>query len=812
MRKDIKNVEPVQPIRHKPRVSNHKTFGENIVHGDFTFNNHDYDQANWLVKIFGHAKFIRMFWRLFFPMLIWGVVTALVPILFMTMAKGVYQQDGVGIPIYESFSYTLSKFNYINIFVATAWTLMAYPIVGNYIGKNEPHKMQEAVRFVFYLIMCTCSIAMICEFIYAPTIAQAIVWKYSDVSKYDLSKLQLETGAIFPNQNAFHTYLTDLQRGFQLKYSTISIRYFAFTSYFLGWSSLFTPMFASKRNNRILVYSTIAGLVFFLIVYSGYLYGDVISNSEIAGTFNVNGTIVHEKICYAGYEKFEPLINISCGIYIGYSIVIPLYLTVYSFFPKFFKYIGIRTSNFFKNLYNSIVDKQSNIEYRISLKEYKKAKYQRKIKYYQDMIRYLTALPTARAVNKYYDEQERTIINKKNEIKINKYEQYLTSHKPKWDAIIAHCDVDLQQLRQQLKETKPTTHTLFYIDYDALKNIDDFERYYLWFSGASVPLRITPFKYFLIYKLHCHLWDHKNTQYFSFKVSPSCMVGVIKTSAGLFADQFAYGVFALALITFATNFNGNLLGMPGTTLNDGKEYYKLIVANASLISGYLGMVYNGFILLPQYFVSYYLGRNDRETAYHNSMLLMNWSFIVGIILCCIVLVYGSFVNYLIYPSNGATTIPVTWTGPGAAGKITFSQFWLDCFYMELILAIVEIFDSGTTVSFNILVAGGCKWTFFSDQFVRLVNIAVLVSLYYAKTDGVTWFNLYFGANMFIYYIVARSHSVIPAFICWIFIERGLALRSIDDEEKNISSNVLTQHLGKIIFNHNMKKKSKIYTD
>ena len=53
--------------------------------------------------------------------------------------------------------------------------MMAYPIVGNYIGKNEPHKMQEAVRFVFYLIMCTCSIAMICEFIYAPTIAQAIV-------------------------------------------------------------------------------------------------------------------------------------------------------------------------------------------------------------------------------------------------------------------------------------------------------------------------------------------------------------------------------------------------------------------------------------------------------------------------------------------------------------------------------------------------------------------------------------------------------------------------------------------------------------
>ena len=42
--------------------------------------------------------------------------------------------------------------------------------------------------------------------------------------------------------------------------------------------------------------------------------------------------------------------------------------------------------------------------------------------------------------------------------------------------------------------------------------------------------------------------------------------------------------------------------------------------------------------------------------------------------------------------------------------------------MELILAVVEIFDAGTTLSFNILATGGCKWTFFSDQFIRLVNI------------------------------------------------------------------------------------------
>ncbi|MBO6022344.1 hypothetical protein J6P59_04410 [bacterium] len=52
---------------------------------------------------------------------------------------------------------------------------MAYPIVGNYIGRNQVQKMQESVRFIFYMIMITCSIAMICEFIYAPMIAQNIV-------------------------------------------------------------------------------------------------------------------------------------------------------------------------------------------------------------------------------------------------------------------------------------------------------------------------------------------------------------------------------------------------------------------------------------------------------------------------------------------------------------------------------------------------------------------------------------------------------------------------------------------------------------
>ena len=61
MRKDIRNTSIIPPIVHKPRNFRHKTFGENVLHGDFTFNNEDYQKASKIVRIFGHSKFIRMF-------------------------------------------------------------------------------------------------------------------------------------------------------------------------------------------------------------------------------------------------------------------------------------------------------------------------------------------------------------------------------------------------------------------------------------------------------------------------------------------------------------------------------------------------------------------------------------------------------------------------------------------------------------------------------------------------------------------------------------------------------------------------------
>lgn len=809
MRKDIRNIDPVIPIVHKPRISNHKTFGENVVHGDFTFNNKDYLEANKLVRIFGHSKFIRMFWRLFFPMLIWGVITALVPILFDTMAKGYYH--ALGDTIYLSFSYTLGKFSYINIFVALAWVLMAYPIVGNYIGRNQPAKIQEAVRFVFYILIITSTIAMVCELIYAPLISQQIVWKYSNISDYNLSVLvHQHTNGQFASLNQMKVYFTDVQRGFQLRYSSICIRYFAFTSYLVGWASIYTPMFASRRNNKVLIISTVLGLVFFIVVYSSCLYtSNLPQDNHYIYTVGTEKIVTSETtyIPYNIYVLFEPLINQSCGIYIGYNAVIPVSLFVFTLFPRFFKSKSLAVSNYFKNLYNRMVDKQSDIEFKISQIRYKKFKLENKISSLQNLITDLTNIKKDRLTNNYYSEEKIAKINAKIDRKISHYKDILENNTPAWQEKISQYNKQIISLQEKFEKTPSTNKKLFYIDYEAMENIDTYERNFLWFSGNNVPLRINRFKYFLINTLKCPFWDSRNVQWISLRVSKNCMKNVWTTSGGAFINQFAYGVFGLTLVIFATNFNGNLLGIPGSTLEGGKEYYKTIVANASLISGYLGWVYNGFVLLPQYFVAYYLGKNDKETAYHNSLFLMNWSFVVGFVLCCIVLIYGAFINQLLYPSDGHTYIPFKLTG---GVEITWTQFYQDCFYMELILAIVEIFDAATTLGFNILVAGGSKWTFFSDQFIRLINIAALITLYYSTSSQIHWFNYMFSANIFIYYLIGRSHSVVPAFISWIFIERGLALRTVEKEDnKEILPNILDKKDIQIHVNNKLDKKTEI---
>ncbi len=794
MKKSIKNDAPVIPIVHKPRNTHHKTFGENIDHGNFTFNNEDYRKANGWAKVFGHSKFIRMLWRLMLPVMVYAIISSLAPLLFTTMISHAYH-DVYGTTISKIILYTWGKFGSINIIVATSWGIMLFPIVGNYIGRNKPQQMQEAVRFIFYIMMITSTIGVIIEFILAPEIAHKFIFKTADYTYYQ----DLINNIPITGSHAVKNFTS----AYQIYYSALSIKYFSFSSYFVGVAYIFIPMFSAMRKNSVLITSTVIGLIFFVIIYSAVLFGTQFDASKyLIETHKIsNGKT---KIVYipteVGYHNFAPVLNFSDGIFLGYQIIMPAVVIIYCFFPKMFKISTLFIKNSLKNIYNSMVDKQSNLEYKISKLENKKFDIEHKMQFNSMMVEGLQGLLKNRDENGNLSPELREL-NAKTQEKINYYQSIINNSHDIWLKEIDDLNKQINSLKAELANTPSTNKTLFYIDYSEYTNLNNYERTFLWFNGSDVPLKIGKFRSWLIHTFHIHCWDNKNTQILSFRVSGETMKHVWKTSGGVFADQMFYGVLSLVISIYATNFYGNLLGLQGSTPQEAGEYYKAIYFGTRLISNnFLNYLFGGILLLPQYFVAYYLGRNDKETAYHNSMILINWAIVFGFLLCLIILIYGACYNEAHFTKSiFETDLHTIWSNDGKTksvlDNITYTKFITDCFIMEAILAIVELFEVGTAMTFFILASGGCVWTWFSDQVVRILNLVALLLLYYGsqKINGqpaipaIYHYTTTCSANMIIYYIISRTHAVLPLFISWIFIERGLALRSIEQNHEIITS-------------------------
>lgn len=176
---------------------------------------------------------------------------------------------------------------------------------------------------------------------------------------------------------------------------------------------------------------------------------------------------------------------------------------------------------------------------------------------------------------------------------------------------------------------------------------------------------------------------------------------------------------------------------------------------------------------------------------------------------CVALLYAAFLNANTHPSaiNGMINIP---TSKNTHVGIPLSEFYKDIFYMELILALVQLFDANTTISYYIFNAGGSKWSFFCDQLFRILFVIVLAILHDGNTKPVEWFDNNYKYNLFIYYLISRLHSVIPAIISWIFIERGLVLRVVDKNiTEEITPNIVRKGEFIINLNNKLHKKTKI---
>lgn len=621
----IKNISSEDTYSKHVVSANAKSFSSRNIIQDFSFNDYEFKRAKILHKIFGNNKFVKAFLKLVFPSLFWGLFTALVPILFNTMINSFYNDSKIGNQMYLSVNYTAYLYGYLNPLVSS-FIFAAFPAIGNYIGQHNKHKLQEVMRWSTYISLIVCSLGLILEETFAEQIALSLVWQYT---------LPV-TGANLV----------------QTKYSIILIRWLAISGFFYLWLWLYVPTLSSMKNSRSLFYSSLIGFIYFIIAYPSFLTATWVD----AG----NGSLATPKI----QEHLYLVINGIGGIYLGYFIIQPLFLLLYTIFPKNFKILEARVHNIFIRIWN----------------------------------------------------------------KINTFSR------------------SYQLFSRNKDEKFPSLYILKSVNKE---EYTDFEKDTLLFqTGFHV----------------------------SFKRLKQMMV----LAWAVLLDQIFYATLNLILTVYGTNFHGYWNGWngigPGSdqdsalSLHMAKEYYKLILANVSLISSYIFTVYNGFSLLPQYFVAYYLGNGDKQTAYHNSTILTNWSIAFGLFLAIIILIYGSFINEIEYATNNPDSFYTFLYKDKNIPLGTYKQLWSDCYNMELIYALAVLFDTGVAMTYYILVAGGSRFIIIADSAIQLINALALLALYYTNYD-----------NFYVYYFVNRIHTFLKFIVGFIVIYMRGALWGIDSQ-------------------------------
>ena len=602
-------------------TSNSSLFTTRNIIQDFSFNDEEFRHAKIINKIFGTNKFIKVFLRLLFPSLFWGLFTALVPILFNTMINGFYQDSQIGNQLYLSVNYTSYLFSFLNPLICS-FIFACFPAVANYIAIHNKKKLQETLRWSVYITLIVCIIGLIFEEIFATQIALALVWQFTPpVTGVDLV---------------------------QTNYSVIIIRWLAFSSFFYLWLWLYVPTLSSMKNSRALFYSSVIGFIYFIISYPSYLHSTYVNVGS--------GTLATPDI----QDHLYGIINGIGGIYLGYFIIQPLFLLIYCYWPREFKVAEAWFINIFIYFWNGI--NRFSKDYQIATRK-----------------------------------------------RVQQFPKNYLVH-----------------------STTKEEYT-------------DYERDLLFFQTG-------------------------------FSVSAILLKQIFILAWVILLDQIFYAVLNLILMVYGTNYHGywnGWNGIPPThdaklNLHMAKEYYKLILANVSLISTYIFTIYSGFSLLPQYFVGYYIGFGDKQTAFHNSTILTNWSILFGLFIAIIIIIYGSFINELIYSTSDPNNFYYFVYHGKKVALGTYKQLWSDAFNMELIYALAVLFDTSVAMTYYILLSGGSKFIIFADSLIQLINSLALIGLYYTNYD-----------NFYVYYLVNRIHTFLKFFISLVVIYAKGALWGVD---------------------------------
>ncbi|GAA5414831.1 hypothetical protein UREOM_5420 [Ureaplasma sp. OM1] len=251
-------------------------------------------------KAFGNREFVRTFWKLIMPSILWGGITSVVPLFFNLFSSLFFSNgDGGHSNLYIAVNYTYDTLSTVNYLVVTL-LFSVFPAIGNFIGYGQFRNYRETVRFALYVGLASCTILMIFEQIFARDFAINLVY--------------LE---VVSNE--------------QLTMCTNLIRLMSFMSYAFLWMWLYIPSLSSIKNTTVVLWSSIISLIFFFIADPVYLY---CLTKGVKDVFD-NGPIQSNAAYGIG------------AIYITYFFIQPIVVYIYCKFINHFKYAGYKIKFWF---------------------------------------------------------------------------------------------------------------------------------------------------------------------------------------------------------------------------------------------------------------------------------------------------------------------------------------------------------------------------------------------------------------------------------------------------------------------------------
>lgn len=253
------------------------------------------------VKIFGDRLFVKTFWKLLLPTILWGVVTSVVPVLFNLFNSIFFDnaKTGAHANMYVAVNYTYETFTTVNYF-ATIFIFSLFPAIGNFVGHGQYKEYRETLRFSMYTGVAAAFILMICEQIWATQFAEGLIY--------------------------LNRYIGD-----QIRISVNLMRTMSFIGFCFVWMWLYVPSLSSINNTRPLIYSSIISFIFFIIADPIYLHilsshGDLVTNLAL---------------------QYQAAYGIG-GIYLAYFAIQPIYVYLYCKFFYQIKKTSLKIKKLFK--------------------------------------------------------------------------------------------------------------------------------------------------------------------------------------------------------------------------------------------------------------------------------------------------------------------------------------------------------------------------------------------------------------------------------------------------------------------------------